>query len=299
MQSVQNVAVRLLTSARRCDHITPLLRQLHWLPVQRRVEFKTACLVHQSLASLAPTYLTTDIYLVSEYGRRPLRSSTDRTLTVPWTHNRFGDRSFAVAGPRLWNSLPISLRQISSYGQFRRYLKNHLFEIWEITAQCDAWFSALYKYSYLLTTRCLSGLSLFSFWGTSSPRGVITSSWIFWWARRHVPSTSEGFGYMPRLGQIVYVLLQVSQSRFWRASVRQTWHRILSIALHKKSGGIRPIAVGTNSLQVQMCQYPRSSTVGIYVLPTPALSGNSRRPRSCHSLSPSLSSNTGYRPYNG
>ena len=109
------------------------------LPVQRQVEFKIACIVHQSLASLAPTYLTTDIHLVSEYGRRPLRSSTDRTLTVPRTHNRCGDRSFAVAGPRLWNSLPISLRQISSYGQFRRYLKkNHLFGIWEITAQCDA-----------------------------------------------------------------------------------------------------------------------------------------------------------------
>jgi len=108
-------------------------------------------LTFQSLASLTPTYLTTDIQLVSEYGRRPLRSSTDRTLIVPWTHNRFGDRSFAVAGPRLWNNLPISLRQISSYGQFRRYLKNHLFGIWEITAQCDAWFSALYKYSYLLT----------------------------------------------------------------------------------------------------------------------------------------------------
>jgi len=30
----------------RRDHITPLLRQLHWLPVQRRVEFKIACLVH-------------------------------------------------------------------------------------------------------------------------------------------------------------------------------------------------------------------------------------------------------------
>ena len=115
------------------------------------VEFKIACIVHQSLASLAPTYLTTDIHLVSEYGRRPLRSSTDRTLTVPRTHNRFGDRSFAVAWPRLWNSLPISLRKISSYRQFRRYLKNYLFGIWEITAQCDAWFSALYKYSYLLT----------------------------------------------------------------------------------------------------------------------------------------------------
>ena len=83
MQSVQNAAARLLTGARRSDHITPVLCQLHWLPVQRRVEFKMACLVHQSLASLAPTYLTADIHLVSEYGRRLLRSSTDRTLTVP------------------------------------------------------------------------------------------------------------------------------------------------------------------------------------------------------------------------
>jgi len=107
--------------------------------------------LHQWLASLALTYLTTDIHLVSEYGRRPLRSSCDRTQTVIRTHDRFGDRSFAVAGPRLWNSLPISLRQIASFGQFRRYLKNHLFGIWEITAQCDAWFSALYKYCYLLT----------------------------------------------------------------------------------------------------------------------------------------------------
>jgi len=151
VQSVQNAAARLLTSACRCDHITPLLRQLHWLPVQRRVAFKIVCLVHQSLASLAPTYLTTDIHLVSEYGRRPLRSSIDRTLTVSGTHNRFGDRSFAVARPRLWNSLPISLWQISSYGQFRRYLKIHLYGIWEIIVQCDASFSALYKCSYLLT----------------------------------------------------------------------------------------------------------------------------------------------------
>ena len=93
------------------------------------MELKIACLVHQSLASLVPTFLTTDIHLVSEYGRRPLRLSTDRTLTVPRTYNIFVDRSFAVAESRLWNSLPISLRQISSYGQFRRYLKNRLFGI--------------------------------------------------------------------------------------------------------------------------------------------------------------------------
>ena len=37
-------------------------------------------------------------------------------------HNKFGDQRFAVAGPRLWNSLPTSLRKITSYGQFRRYI---------------------------------------------------------------------------------------------------------------------------------------------------------------------------------
>jgi len=52
------------------------------------------------LASLPPTYLTADIHLVSEYGRRLLHSSTNRTLTVPRIHDRFCDKSFAVAGPR-------------------------------------------------------------------------------------------------------------------------------------------------------------------------------------------------------
>ena len=49
--SVQNAAARLLADRGRCAHITPVLRQLHWLSVQRRVVFKIACLVHQSLAS--------------------------------------------------------------------------------------------------------------------------------------------------------------------------------------------------------------------------------------------------------
>ena len=48
VQSVQNAAARLVTGAKKRDHITPVLQQLHWLPVRRRIEFKIACLVHQS-----------------------------------------------------------------------------------------------------------------------------------------------------------------------------------------------------------------------------------------------------------
>ena len=81
---------------------------------------------------------------------RVLRSKVPHTTH---THTAvYRRRPFIVlSGPRLWNSLPLSLRKISSYGQFRRYLKNHLFGIWEITEQCDTWYPALYKYSYLLT----------------------------------------------------------------------------------------------------------------------------------------------------
>jgi len=56
IQSLQNAAARLITGARRRDHITPVLCQLHWLPVRRRVEFKLACLVRQALCGQMPTY---------------------------------------------------------------------------------------------------------------------------------------------------------------------------------------------------------------------------------------------------
>ena len=55
-QSVQNAA-RLVTGTCRRDHVTPVLRQLHWLPVRQRVVFKIAELVHQSLVGAAPEYL--------------------------------------------------------------------------------------------------------------------------------------------------------------------------------------------------------------------------------------------------
>jgi len=54
LQSVQNATARLITGTRRCDHITQVLRELHWLPIRERVKFKLACLVHQSLSGQSP-----------------------------------------------------------------------------------------------------------------------------------------------------------------------------------------------------------------------------------------------------
>ena len=86
--------------------------------------------VHQSLVGLAPAYLAEDCRLLSDVGRRPLRSNSNdmRKLLVPRTHNKLGDMSFSAAGPRLWNDLPPGLRRPGlTLDSFRQSLKTHLF----------------------------------------------------------------------------------------------------------------------------------------------------------------------------
>ena len=85
-------------------------------------------------ANAAPAYLADNCHLLSDAGRRPLRSHSNdiRKLLVPRTHNKLGDcRSFLAAGPRLWNDLSPGLRQPGlSFDSFRRSLKTHLFGDW-------------------------------------------------------------------------------------------------------------------------------------------------------------------------
>ena len=101
-ESIQNAAARLVMGTRRRDHITPVLRDLHWLPVRRRVDYKLALLVFKSLQGLAPPYLADDCILASsDKFRRRLRSADVDTCIVPRTRTRFGDRSFSAAGPHL------------------------------------------------------------------------------------------------------------------------------------------------------------------------------------------------------
>jgi len=98
VESVQNASAKLITGAKRREHMTPILRQLHWLPVRRRVEFKMASLVYQVLSSKVPNYLADDVHLASESSVRSLRSSSKRKCSVTRVHSRFDDRCFAGAG---------------------------------------------------------------------------------------------------------------------------------------------------------------------------------------------------------
>jgi len=93
-------------------------------------QLQTGCpRVSVKMRNTTAQYLVEDCQLVSNTGRRRLRSVDVDTCIVPLTRTRLGDRSFSVAGPRLWNSLPAELRQPDvEIGQFRRLLKTSLFE---------------------------------------------------------------------------------------------------------------------------------------------------------------------------
>jgi len=85
----------------RYDHITPVLKELQWLRVRRRVDFKMATLVYLSLSGMASVYLAADCQLASDEGRRHLRSANSKTCVVRRTYSSYGDRCFAAAGLRL------------------------------------------------------------------------------------------------------------------------------------------------------------------------------------------------------
>ena len=58
MQKVQNTAARLILRAPRHINCTPLLQQLHWLPVSERIKYKTACMCYNAITGSAPSYLS-------------------------------------------------------------------------------------------------------------------------------------------------------------------------------------------------------------------------------------------------
>ena len=105
--------------------ITLHWRALHWLPVEKRIDFKIAVLTFKVLRNDRPLYLAS---LVSRYvPTRLLRSADKETLVMPNIKSANGRRSFSFSAPTIWNSLPLEMRSITSFPVFRKKLKHHLF----------------------------------------------------------------------------------------------------------------------------------------------------------------------------
>ena len=111
-------------------HISPYLKELHWLPIKFRIEFKITILTFQAIHGLAPKYFC-ELVRIKEQSSYHLRSSEEIILLQPSEKSltRHGDRAFQFAAPRLWNRLPRDLKLLNSIGTFKTQLKTYLFRI--------------------------------------------------------------------------------------------------------------------------------------------------------------------------
>ena len=112
LQCVQNCLARVVLRAPRFSPSLPLLKQLHWLPVNYRIKFKLSTLTYRALAIHQPPYLASLVH-----------------FSIPRTKLNLGKRAFSVAAPIVWNELPTTLKSCESLASFRKHLKTYLFKI--------------------------------------------------------------------------------------------------------------------------------------------------------------------------
>ncbi len=118
LQLIQNTAARILTRTRTSEHITPVLRSLHWLPVTFRIDFKVLLLVYKSLNGLGPKYIAD---MLTEYKpNRPLRSLGSSQLEIPRVHTKQEESAFS------YYQLPEEIRCAKTLGTFKSRLKTHV-----------------------------------------------------------------------------------------------------------------------------------------------------------------------------
>ena len=130
LQSIINRSARLIFSLAPGVPTTYFLIKLHWLPIKARIEFKVCLLVFKALRFKQPIYiadmlspLVIESHLTLRSGDDPYRLHEPRAVG----ERAFAARSFAYTAPRLYNGLPITVKQQTSVQCFKTHLKTFLF----------------------------------------------------------------------------------------------------------------------------------------------------------------------------
>ena len=130
LERVQNAAARLVAGIGTRDHITPVLKSLHWLPIRLRIQYKLCVLMHQVRIGRSPAYLADMMTATADLpGRERLRSANSFRYETPKLKLKFGERAFSYAGPKAWNSLPSNLQELMNTDTLKKQLKTHLFKL--------------------------------------------------------------------------------------------------------------------------------------------------------------------------
>ena len=119
-----NFACRIITNTRKYDHVTPLLRELNWLPVREQLRYRDTVLVYKCQNGLAQQYLMDKFFKRLCIHNRDTRARD--SLQIPLFRTKTGQRSFIFRGTNIWNNLDDGLKQRTSLTSFKRALRDSL-----------------------------------------------------------------------------------------------------------------------------------------------------------------------------
>ena len=124
LQSVQNFAARIIGGLRKYDHVTPILKELQWIPVKKHLFYRDAVLAFKCMNGLVPNYLSSLFTTREAVSRRSTRQSDQ--LNLPLFTSVKGQKSFKYRIAKLWNELPPDIKLCGSISVFKFNLKKEL-----------------------------------------------------------------------------------------------------------------------------------------------------------------------------
>ena len=118
LQKLQNSCARLIYNRGKYDHVTMLFAELHWLPIKQRIIFKILLFVYKIFIDNCPLYLKECVTIADV---------ENRLLQVNRVNTTYGDRAFTNCAPKLWNALPVYVKQSNTLSIFKGQLKHYFF----------------------------------------------------------------------------------------------------------------------------------------------------------------------------
>lgn len=124
LERLQNFCIRFIFGLKKFDHVSPFRTKLKWLPIRRRRDMHVLSLLYTILFhSSTPGYLKDRFEFLFSLNNRNLRSSENLLLKFPSHNQSFYGNSFSVHAVRLWNALPLEIKQASSLFSFKNKVK--------------------------------------------------------------------------------------------------------------------------------------------------------------------------------
>lgn len=123
------MCAKLVLQRKKLDSSRQALFDLHWLPIKSRIEYKILTFVYNCSIGHAPKYLSE--LLTKQVPNTRLRSAktSENCYVIPFNKRKtFSDRSFGTIGSKLWNPLPLELKQANNFDVFKRNHKHIFFK---------------------------------------------------------------------------------------------------------------------------------------------------------------------------